>query len=120
MTLDRTKTTPFLIRTFFKVGDYPQIDSLDKLPVSEELQIYAWPDSTLREIADVVRDILDEAKAKNSKQSFRLIYPDLNGKHQYIELGVLSNTTKGFADNLALSAVKFHPGDYLSIAIYTQ
>jgi len=65
LTVDRAKTCPFLLQVFCKLGDYHSIDSFitsNASPRSDEVHIYAWPDSTLREIADIVRDTIDDAK----------------------------------------------------------
>jgi Sin3 associated polypeptide p18 (SAP18) len=121
MPVDRTKTCPFLLQVFCKTNEHHSLESFsstESLPSSDEVQVYAWPDSTLREIADLVRDVVDEAKGKNSKQSLRLVYPDRQGKPVAVDLGILSNTTKGYIDSLTLSSIKFQTGDYLDVAIY--
>jgi len=119
--MDRTKSCPFLVQLFCRVGDHHQVESFasaETLPLADEVQVYAWPDSTLREIADVVREVVEDGKYKNAKQAFRLVYPDKQGSPVSVDLGIISTTTKGYIDTLCLSAIKFQTGDFLDIAIY--
>ena len=119
--IDRTKTCPFLIQVFYKVGDYHSLDvftSPSNLPTADEVVVYAWPDTTLREIADILRDAVEEAKPKNAKQGLRMVYTDKHGNPASLELGIISSTTRGYMDSLTLSSIKFQTGDYLDIAIY--
>ena len=87
-------------------------------PVDDELQVYAWPDVTLRELADLVKDVAPEARALSAKLHFRLIYPDRQGKNAMTELGTVTAANKGPDDDKALSASKFQTGDLLDLAIY--
>jgi len=55
--------------------------------VDDELQVYTWPDVTLRELADLIKDVAPEARSNTAKLQFRLIYPDKAGKNVMTELG---------------------------------
>ena len=49
---------------------------------NNEIQIYTWPDATLREITDILKDvILQSIKQKHATFAFSLVYPDRNGVH---------------------------------------
>lgn len=50
---------------------------------TNEVQIYTWPDATLREITDLLKDVitLNNPKQYNSTLDYSLVYPDRNGVH---------------------------------------
>ena len=46
-----------------------------------EIQIYTWPDATLREITDLVKDvIMQSVKQKHVSLTYALVYPDREGR----------------------------------------
>ena len=57
--------------------------ALGILPANE-VQIYTWRDATLREITDLVKDVVVPAQSiqKNSSFDVSLVYPDRNGDHR--------------------------------------
>eukprot|EP00930_Biecheleria_cincta_P054145 TRINITY_DN4007_c0_g1_i1.p1 TRINITY_DN4007_c0_g1~~TRINITY_DN4007_c0_g1_i1.p1 ORF type:complete len:218 (+),score=43.71 TRINITY_DN4007_c0_g1_i1:89-742(+) len=119
--LDRARTCPFLLRIFRKIGGHHGIDAFrerGKEPVDEELQVYSWPDVTLRELVDLIKDVAPEARAPNAKLSFNLIYPDKTGKNVSTTLGTVTCAKRGPDDDKALSSSKFQTGDLLDLAIY--
>mmetsp|Transcript_70941 Transcript_70941/g.178902 ORF Transcript_70941/g.178902 Transcript_70941/m.178902 type:complete len:161 (-) Transcript_70941:64-546(-) len=119
--LDRSKTCPFLLRVFHKIGSHHGLEAFavrGKEPVDDELQVYTWPDVTLRELADLVKDVAPEARAPSAKLHFRLIYPDKTGKNVMTELGQVTSAKRGPDDDKALSTSKFQTGDLLDLAIY--
>uniref|UniRef100_A0A7S1WME7 Histone deacetylase complex subunit SAP18 n=1 Tax=Alexandrium catenella TaxID=2925 RepID=A0A7S1WME7_ALECA len=120
--VDRAGTCPFLLRVFHKIGGHHGIEAFavrGKEPVDDELQVYTWPDVTLRELADLVKDVAPEARAHSARLNFRLIYPDKTGKNVATELGTVSSAKRGPDDEKRLSASKFQTGDLLDLAIYT-
>lgn len=119
--LDRSRTCPFLLRVFRKIGGHHGIEAFaerGKEPVDEELQVYTWPDVTLRELADLVKDVAPEARTPNARLAFRLIYPDKSGKNVMTDLGSVTCTKRGPDDDKPLSSTKFQTGDLLDLAIY--
>ncbi|KNZ59803.1 uncharacterized protein VP01_1660g15 [Puccinia sorghi] len=80
-TVDREKTCPFLLRVFVKPGAHHDLERdyqiPDRLPTSDESQIYAWKDTTLR---DICLQLLDSNPSIKSnlplKFSIRLVYLD--------------------------------------------
>ncbi|EER06556.1 Histone deacetylase complex subunit SAP18, putative [Perkinsus marinus ATCC 50983] len=55
--IDRAQTCPFLLRVFYRMGSHhndSDFAKLGELPVDEELQVYTWPDASLREISGTV------------------------------------------------------------------
>eukprot|EP00747_Dinoflagellata_sp_TGD_P196821 gnl/TRDRNA2_/TRDRNA2_67413_c0_seq1.p1 gnl/TRDRNA2_/TRDRNA2_67413_c0~~gnl/TRDRNA2_/TRDRNA2_67413_c0_seq1.p1 ORF type:complete len:200 (-),score=30.39 gnl/TRDRNA2_/TRDRNA2_67413_c0_seq1:77-676(-) len=119
--LDRSRACPFLLRVFHKIGGHHDLEAFavrGKEPVDDELQVYTWPDVTLRELADLVKDVAPEARSPTSKLTFRLIYPDKAGKNVMTELGTVSAQNRGTDDGKTLSSSKFQTGDLLDLAIY--
>mmetsp|Transcript_78359 Transcript_78359/g.208055 ORF Transcript_78359/g.208055 Transcript_78359/m.208055 type:complete len:171 (-) Transcript_78359:105-617(-) len=119
--LDRARTCPFLLRVFHKIGGHHDIDAFSvrgKEPVDDELQVYTWPDVTLRELADLVKDVAPEARAHSARLNFRLVYPDKAGRNVMTELGTVSSAKRGPDDEKPLSVSKFQTGDLLDLAIY--
>eukprot|EP00927_Polykrikos_kofoidii_P050913 TRINITY_DN44751_c0_g1_i1.p1 TRINITY_DN44751_c0_g1~~TRINITY_DN44751_c0_g1_i1.p1 ORF type:complete len:224 (-),score=36.01 TRINITY_DN44751_c0_g1_i1:328-921(-) len=119
--LDRAKKCPFLLRIFHKIGGHHGLEAFavrGKEPVDTELQVYIWHDMTLRELADLVKDVAPEARSHNAKLAFRLIYPDKAGRNVMTELGTVTAAKRGPDDEKPLSASKFQTGDLLDLAIY--
>ncbi len=69
------------------------IDS--KVPEKDELQIYTWPDATLRELSDCVQREVELARKKDIELSFSFIYPDINGKYRRKEVGAVRIGQRG-------------------------
>ena len=83
--IDRSKSCPHLLRLFWKNNrNNPQLEyksvSQGKFP-SNEIQIYTWPDATLREISDLLKSTVAVARQRHVTLSFDLVYPDRNGVH---------------------------------------
>mmetsp|Transcript_33760 Transcript_33760/g.53671 ORF Transcript_33760/g.53671 Transcript_33760/m.53671 type:complete len:209 (+) Transcript_33760:97-723(+) len=118
---NREKTCPFLLRIFCKTGGFHQTELFQergKEPVDDELQVYTWPDVTLRELVDLIKDVEPLARQNTAKLQFRLIYPDKNGKNVGSEIGTVSLAKPGIDDGKALSSTKFQTGDMLDLAIH--
>ena len=49
-----------------------------------EIQLYTWRDATLREITDLVKDVVMPAQSKQRNSAFdlSLVYPDRNGEQR--------------------------------------
>lgn len=119
-TMDRSRTCPFLLRIFRKIGGHHGIQAFaerGKEPVECELQVYAWPDVTLRELADLIKDVAPEARDPKVRLAFNLIYPDKSGKNVSTTLGTVTCSKRGQDDDKALSSSKFQTGDLLDLAI---
>lgn len=101
--LDRTRSCPFLIRTFVAPRDhapphaYHGMDGVPNDPLCEEVSIYTWEDATLFELAELVRERVEKARAKKNFDSthgkrfpdlhFCVVYPDREGKYIMKGLG---------------------------------
>lgn len=84
----------------------------------DEVQIYTWKDATLRELTDLVKEVAPEARRRNAKLSFALVYPDRHGRFVLREVGKTFSFGNGrLDDSLALAELGFQIGDYLDVAI---
>lgn len=118
---NREKTCPFLLRIFQKMGGFHGLDAFKergKEPVDNELQVYTWPDVTLRELVDLVKDVEPAARESNARLQFKLVYPDKTGKNVQSDLGTVCVGKPGSDDNKQLSASKFQQGDLVDLAIF--
>lgn len=91
-----------------------------KVPDKDELQIYTWPDVTLRELADCVQRELEIARKKDVELHFSFIYPDFNGRFRRKEVGQVTVGQRGPDDMKNLQQLRFVIGDYVDMAIYTN
>lgn len=91
---------------------------LDRLPEEDEVQIYTWKDATLKELSSLIKEVYPQARHKEVKFSFRLIYTDLRGKFVGKELGITFNNRRGRDDEKSLEDARFVIGDYMDVAIF--
>ena len=76
--------------------------------------LHLWPDSTLREVCDLLwATRYTSAAAVN----LSLIYPDRGGKPAVRRLGCIRRHQKKSEDEVTLSAAGFEPGDALEAAV---
>ncbi|CAM9434364.1 unnamed protein product, partial [Ectocarpus fasciculatus] len=113
---------PLLLRCFWKGGrgntavDYKE-SGHGAVP-QNEIQIYTWPDATLREITDLVKDvILQSVKQKHLSLTYALVYPDREGRFVLRTIGKLASFRGGPDDSKTLGGVNFQTGDYLDIMV---
>nr|XP_025657880.1 histone deacetylase complex subunit SAP18 isoform X1 [Arachis hypogaea] len=85
--VDREKTCPLLLRVFTKEGSHHTMEDFavrGKEP-SEEVQIYTWKDATLRELTELVKEVVKPARRRHAKLSFAFVFPDKNGRFKVQE-----------------------------------
>lgn len=118
--VDREKTCPLLLRVFPKLGGHHRLEEYARRgqEPKEEVQMYTWMDATLRELADLVKEIQPDAKQKNARLAFALVYPDRRGKNVMRQVGIVHNRLPGPDDNKTLKSLNFQTGDFLDVAIY--
>lgn len=101
--------------------------------LSDEVVIYTWWDATLRELADLLREVNEECRTPTAYFSFALIWGDLNGRTQIKPLGGVGGTMRrgeGTHHHRALPPpsnrertlreLRFLQGDFIDVAIYPQ
>ena len=89
---------------------------------TNEVQIYTWPDATLREITNLMKDVIPHAANANVSLVFSLVYPDKEGIHVIKQIGRVqgNNNRPGQDDDKTLASLKFQTGDFLDVVIYTN
>eukprot|EP01023_Acetabularia_acetabulum_P022378 TRINITY_DN2201_c0_g2_i1.p2 TRINITY_DN2201_c0_g2~~TRINITY_DN2201_c0_g2_i1.p2 ORF type:complete len:141 (+),score=27.80 TRINITY_DN2201_c0_g2_i1:197-619(+) len=118
-TVDREKVCPLLVRVFPKIGGHHRIMDYEKRgnEPEGEIQIYTWMDATLRELADLVKDVAPAARKPNAVQYFAIVFPDRRGKMKMTEIGQVHCVRKGEDDPKTLKELNFETGDFLDVAI---
>jgi hypothetical protein len=122
------------------VSVYSSLDyknaALGILP-SNEVQIYTWPDATLREIADLLKDVIvpNQGKQRNSQFDISLVYPNRDGEyklrpvslllppvlsHLSLQVARVRLNRDGPDDKKCLAELKFETGDYLDLAVLSS
>ena len=83
MEINRTKTCPSLVRCFWKMHRNNSINAFrmtgQGLFPNQEVQIYTWPDATLREICELLQDVVPSAADYNAKLDISLVCLDRKG-----------------------------------------
>ena len=86
-----------------------------KLP-KEELQLYVWADTTLRELCTLVRQEYTAAQQRSARLHFQLLYPDSSGNMAARELGLVFASGRGGSsreENQTLRELKVMTGDFV-------
>ncbi|KAJ7102400.1 histone deacetylase complex protein [Mycena belliarum] len=84
----REKTVPFLIRTFLKIGSFHRLTQFEDgtLPTTDEQQLFAWKDATLREILSILRNTaphVAEYRHPLARFSFRTVYVEQGSRGRF-------------------------------------
>lgn len=133
MPVDRSTTTPFLIRIFANHGSFHNLNEFEyDLQPKNELNLYSWKDATLGELTTLLAKELigdgdgDRQQQHNSKSSYkfsyRLVFGDTQ-RNRYLtrDIGVvqlLDDNTKPSSDSLkTLESARFVTGDWIDIAV---
>ncbi|CAG8479726.1 4946_t:CDS:2 [Diversispora eburnea] len=112
LVVDREKVNRF---TNLQPDDYTP----EHLPTENEVQIYTWKDATLKEIANLFREVNAEANKPNARLSFKLVYLDnLRGKYVLKDLGAIHNLSPSSDHDTNLDDARFVIGDFLDVAIF--
>ncbi|KIY46034.1 hypothetical protein FISHEDRAFT_26105, partial [Fistulina hepatica ATCC 64428] len=140
------QTTPFLIRTFVKMGGFHKLTLFEDgaPPTNDEHQLFTWWDATLREVLTTLRDAapqISEYRHPLARFSFRIVYAVSTNKGRYAqkdigmvysrdilgEPGSLGVTAPRLTqdwdapidndrDERTLDELRFVPGDFLLVA----
>jgi histone deacetylase complex subunit SAP18 len=82
--IDRPSTTPVFLRCFWKlqrhhhIAEYRNV-SKDVFP-SREVQVYTWPDATLREITELLKEAIQEIREPMVLLHYNLVCVDRIGQ----------------------------------------
>ena len=72
-----------------------------------QVQIYTWPDATLRELTDLVKEVQPAARRTTARLEFALIYPDKKGRNVIRVIGGTHSTRPGPDDIKTLKQLNF-------------
>jgi len=116
--IDRKKKCPFLIRVFPSHGDHNGISSYHNGSVpKEELAIYTWQDTKLKDIAELVKQNYPDANKQDVLLRFSRVYPDSKtGDWTMTEIGKIGNKV-GKEDYQALIELGWSIGDFMDVAV---
>lgn len=71
------------------------------------MQIYTWPDASLRELTDLVKEVQPAARRTTARLEFALIYPDKKGRNVMRVIGGAHSTRPGPDDIKTLKQLNF-------------
>ncbi|KAG9247639.1 Sin3 associated polypeptide p18-domain-containing protein [Calycina marina] len=78
--LDRTQQTPFLLKLFYRLGNYHRTDEFSRSgDLPPYIQVYTWQSCSLRELSHLLTASLPSLLSKpaiGTRLAFRLIYAD--------------------------------------------
>ena len=69
-----SQVCPLLLRVFPKLGGHHRLEEFVRVRTAElddEVQIYTWPDATLRELSDLVKEVSRGQEAGSDYQTQR-------------------------------------------------
>ncbi|KAI8078956.1 Sin3 associated polypeptide p18-domain-containing protein [Gilbertella persicaria] len=118
--IDREKECPFLLRIFTRNGGHNPLSqyTLDSVP-SEELSLYTWKNATLEEIAQLIEQVIPEARDPDARIAFRLIYLDTErARYASRDIGRVVAASPTDDQKKTLEECKFFIGDYLDVAVF--
>ena len=117
--INRKKICPFLIRVFYNFFDFNDINAFDQDKIElNELHIYTWMDSNLKELTELILGALhSQINKKKTSLTFSLIYRDLKGKIQRREIGEIAVNKENIHENKTLKMANFKIGDFLDVKI---
>ncbi|KAF2756835.1 hypothetical protein EJ05DRAFT_45142 [Pseudovirgaria hyperparasitica] len=139
--VDRQTTTPFLLKLFYRTGAFHRNDefSPQSHPINQHLQIYTWPNCTLKELSHLLVSALPNvlpSPAIGTRLAFRLVFPDTkntSGPPRYMSKDLGSIVVNAEPDPQAKNApmgdlggdaektlqdARFVIGDYVCCAIF--
>lgn len=91
------------------------IDLSKKYLCFQEIIIYTWPDATLEELSELIREALPESRGA-VKLIFSQVFPNFDGNFQMRKLGQIFDGVET-DNNKTLASLNFEIGDYLDISI---
>lgn len=121
--VDREKVCPLLLRVFTKHGGHHGLDEFATRgdEPKEEVQMYTWKDATLRELTDLLKEVVPEARRRDARLSFSFVYPNRQGRNVMKQAGITNSNARRQTvdDNKTLQELGFQTGDFLDVAIYS-
>mmetsp|Transcript_6657 Transcript_6657/g.23478 ORF Transcript_6657/g.23478 Transcript_6657/m.23478 type:complete len:296 (-) Transcript_6657:181-1068(-) len=120
--VDREKTCPMLLRLFCKVGEHHRDDefSYKQQPTDEEVRVHTWRDATMAELTELLAQVHREVRQSGTKCTFKVLYPDANGKFVSHVIGstAIGRRLHDDVSQKTLAQIRYQVGDFFSVAIY--
>lgn len=120
----RTSICPFLLRVFVKIGDgskegsdpgqEQQLPPNARAAGNEEFQVYAWMNDSLREVVNLVKDIVVEARDPRAKLKLQRRCHETD---TLTDMGVVNSTYHNANDRRTLRSFSFEIGDTIDLTI---
>ncbi|KAI5481027.1 hypothetical protein MNV49_006213 [Pseudohyphozyma bogoriensis] len=124
--VDREKTSPFLLRTFVRTGSGHRDEefAVDRVPHNDEHQLYAWKDTTFRELLLLLRDSSPILRSHHhARYNVRLVYFDSStSRYTFKDLftipvrDLVSSQSRPGPSERTLDEISFVVGDYIDVA----
>ncbi len=129
--VDRERTCPVLVRTFVgkRHSEETEFRGLSGVPRGAlELSLYTWGDATLGELAELIRERVEDVRARRDEpggarrkptQRFAIVYPDRDGSYVMKGVGaVFDKPRDGEKDaaDVTLGGCGWQAGDYVDVA----
>ena len=139
--IDRKKTCPFMVKMYCRINGHHRLEEFSppRFPVEDEMIVYTWRDATLKELSTFVREVLGDSELPGGikgtdpalKFSFNLLYPDSRRAGAQFFTKTMGWTFEGGepearahqledSSDKTLESLKFQPGDFIDVAIYTN
>ncbi|CAE7921776.1 Bin1 [Symbiodinium sp. KB8] len=115
--VDRSQVPPSLLPVFLKQGRLHSASAFeDSAKPPNGIQLYVWPDTTLREVLDLVKEASPDQRSPAAAFAMGLVYPNRTGKMVVKPLAELHSVDRGAADTISLQQLGWRPADALSVA----
>ncbi|KAJ1439412.1 histone deacetylase complex subunit SAP18 [Ochromonadaceae sp. CCMP2298] len=120
MEVDRMKTTPFLLRCFWRLHRNNGLNAYrmagqGMLPKAE-VQIYTWLDASLKELSELLKDAIPGAADPGAILIIMTVGIDQRGSLAMKNIGRVTNGVDGADDAKTLGSY-ICIGDYIDIAV---
>lgn len=79
---------------------------------------YTWKDATLKELAQLLTDAVDQANNNQAQISFSIVYPNKEGKFVLRHIGQVYSSKTGPDDEKTLEELGYFIGDFMDVSIY--
>lgn len=129
-----------MVKMYCRINGHHRVEEFapPRFPVEDEMIVYTWRDATLRELALLVRGVLGEddlpggktGSDRDIKFSFKIVYPDPKQQGRFVtrnlgwafEGGAVTARQLQLVDasDRTLDNLRFMPGDFIDVAIYTN
>ncbi|KAJ5079811.1 histone deacetylase complex subunit sap18 [Anaeramoeba ignava] len=119
--VDRKSITPFLLRTFIRVGDRNSPKDYQESLPQDEIEIYSWKDCTLKELTSIIQDNCIPARKQGTRFVFAFVFKDKRtGQIVFKDIGSTYSSKSSSDDDSSLEQLRFRTGDYLDVALFLR